>query len=234
MRSMGSIHISDASRLKVIIGLSALSLACGKAASPDKRQADDQPSPQDMGLGQDAGELPEPEPEPEPAVVPTTCDAACREPTLSARFGAQRSSLGVAFYGLSAPSTTDSGQLELYLEAAEGGAPGCPAQDSPTPKRTLILSGLTLPLSPAALTQERGVRLKLIDYEGSLLGGDLFADPIQVTVTPLAARLCVECLGQPAPSSPDGFIALELKATFAQGQLEGRLYATHCDSMDAR
>lgn len=47
-----------------------------------------------------------------------------------------------------------------------------------------------------------------------------------------AAAAVARCVGQPAPAHPNGFVALELTATFEQGTLSGHVYALHCDSLD--
>jgi len=38
--------------------------------------------------------------------------------------------------------------------------------------------------------------------------------------------------GQPAPSHPAGFVALDRDATFDEGTIKVRLYAVHCDNLD--
>ncbi|MCA9550108.1 MAG: hypothetical protein KC933_08740, partial [Myxococcales bacterium] len=46
--------------------------------------------------------------------------------------------------------------------------------------------------------------------------------------------LCPACVGMPAPAHPEGFVALEVQASFPEGGLSGHVFATHCDSMDVR
>jgi len=198
--------------------------------SEDMAQESDLSEQADMG----AGDLSDEAPDQGPKGLPQTCQGDCAQGTLSATFNGEQSPLSRAVYGLSAASTTDSGQVEVYIEAFEGGDEGCPTMSSPTPKRTLILSGLKVPLTEMTKTKEDGLNAKLIDYEGGLLGGELFASPEQLKIKAVATNLCVECLEKSSPSDEDGFISLDLELSFSQGALSGRLYAVHCDSLDAK
>lgn len=185
----------------------------------EDQPADDQGSA-DAGadLGQDQG---------------PSCQGDCAKTALNAKFNGTEAPLTKAFYGLSAATTTDSGAPELYLELFEADFEGCPVQDSPTPKRTIILTGIKLPVEQGTLTQDDGVKGKLLDYDGVLLGDGLFADPTSATVDLMSAQLCLECLGMPAPSHEEGFVSFDLNLQFEGGTIAGHVYATHCDSMDA-
>lgn len=159
------------------------------------------------------------------------CQGDCRAQTLEATFGEEARGFTRAYYGLEAPSEATGGQWLLYLEAHAGGAEGCPEQESPTPWRTLILSGLALPLGPVS---DQG-SVVVLDFRGDLLPGDGLAPArsTQASVTLDMAQLCMDCLGMPAPSDPEGFVALELEATMDMGgQVRGHVFATHCDSLD--
>lgn len=168
---------------------------------------------------EDASELPDP-----------GCDAACQQTTLNAQFGEASAPFDRAFFGLSAPETTTSGEWEIYIEAQYGGSTQCPDESSPTPERTLILTGLAASIAPGE--QLSGLGATLIDYDGALLGADYIERGSSVSVTAVATELCIDCVGQPAPAQPLSFVALELTGLFPRGTIDGHLYAIHCDSMD--
>ncbi|MBP6841179.1 MAG: hypothetical protein KBG28_29800 [Kofleriaceae bacterium] len=161
------------------------------------------------------------------AGLPTTCDGACRAMTLTAAFGAVSHTFDRAFYGLTVAGATTT----LYVEASLGAAAGCPTASSPTPDYTFRLANLALPTSTASLPASGG----LIDFVGDLLPTVPTASAMSTSVIPVAASLCPTCVGQPAPSDPDGLIAVDVVATFsgaASGVVSGRAVATHCDSLD--
>ena len=162
------------------------------------------------------------------------CEGECAQQTLRASFGETVAPFGRAYYGLSAPQTTTSGEWELFIEAMDGGVAGCPTQDSPPPARTLIVSKLRIPTSTQVLTSAQDeLSSTLLDYEGSLLEDSVFESASTVRVEPVAIKVCVECVGKAAPSHEEGFVALDVAVGFAGGgEVSGRLYATHCDSMD--
>lgn len=162
-----------------------------------------------------------------PVDMTTSCDEACQEQTLAASFGGEPFPFERAVFGLTPPDQAESGTWELYIEALSGGFEGCPKEDSPTPKRSLILSGLTLPNSDTP-QQTSGT---LFDYEGDLLSGDApFLRASSVTLTPRAWDICTDCYNTPSPS---GFLSLDVDATFEGGTVSGTLYATPCTSLDA-
>lgn len=165
--------------------------------------------------------------------LPATCEGACREHALSVDFGAQTGSIERAVYGLSAPATSTSGAWEIYIEAIHGGFSGCPAEDSPTPDWTLILSGLPFALDTTALTKaDDGLSATFLDYDGRFLAAEPIARAAAVSAAPIAARLDTAPTQQGA-NHDDGLIALDLDASFAQGAISGRLVATHCASLDS-
>lgn len=222
-------------------GLFFMMLSMGVSCGAPKKQADllilsddmaqraDLSSSPDMSVEDQSETMPDQGPE----GLSKTCEGDCAKSTLSFNLQNKRSAISRAVYGLSAASTTDSGEVEVYIEAFEGGDKGCPTMSAATPKRTLILSGLKAPLTTTAKTKEDGLFAKLIDYEGTLLEGELFASPEQIKVTAVATNLCIECL-EMASSDDDGFVALDLELSFPQGAISGRLYAIHCDSLDAK
>jgi hypothetical protein len=158
--------------------------------------------------------------------LPTTCAGACATLDLTATFGGTSRGFDRAFYGL----TRGRAGTTLYVEATGGGDPGCPTETSRTPERTFRVADLALPASTAPLAGAGA----LLDFTGDLLPGAPVASASATTVTPVAARLCASCVGMPAPSDPDGLVALDVTATFAAppGTVSGRVYATHCDSLD--
>jgi ABC-type Fe3+-hydroxamate transport system substrate-binding protein len=158
--------------------------------------------------------------------LPTTCAGACATLDLTATFSGTSRGFDRAFYGL----TRGRAGTTLYVEATGGGDPGCPTETSRTPERTFGVADLALPASTAPLAGAGA----LLDFTGDLLPGAPVASASATTVTPVAARLCASCVGMPAPSDPDGLVALDVTATFAAppGTVSGRVYATHCDSLD--
>lgn len=151
------------------------------------------------------------------------CDGPCRLTDLTAALAATRH-LDRAYYGV----TAAAGGATLHVEAYLGGGAGCPTASSPTPAYTLVLGALPVPTSDAALTSPANV----LDYQGDLLGGPLGAAATSARITPVAARVCATCGGQPPPRDPDGLLAVDLELAFAAGTLTGHLFATHCDSLD--
>jgi hypothetical protein len=160
--------------------------------------------------------------------LPTSCSDACATQTLSATFGAVTEPLARGVYGVDRDARGNPG---VYIEAHDGGDPGCPEQTSPTPDRTLIISGLPLPVSGTPITEADGLVVSLLDFKGTLITSPL-AKATASSVTFTAADVCPACVGQPSPSDADGFVALDLSATFPGGTVSGHVYATHCDSLD--
>ena len=114
----------------------------------------------------------------------------------------------------------DAGEV-LYIEAHEGGDPGCPAYSSAT-KRTLIVSDLPIGAPGDVFTKADGITVGLLDFEGDLLqGGGPVADATAVTITFVAID---------GTSS----VEIEVDATFDQGTAKGRIYATPCESLSNR
>jgi hypothetical protein len=159
--------------------------------------------------------------------LPDRCGSPCAEQTLSATFGGTSEPFERAVYGVE--TGADAG---LYLEALHGGFSGCPSDSSPTPQRTLVVSGLTLPVDNRPINSAQGLAVTLLDFAGTLLPSRPVAGATSATAVFRAARLCADCVGQPAPADPDGFVALDLEASFDGGTVTGRIFATHCDSLD--
>lgn len=199
------------------------------APEEDMTQPEDMNTPpadmgqEDMAMEEDMGGL------------PSDCDGDCATQDLTATYGATTEPFERAVYGLSAPETTASGEWEVYIEALHGGFDGCPAQDSPTPARTMILANLKASaMAGQTLTKDDdGLAVTLLDFDGSLFTEDqVFERADSVELTPQAGNLCVECVGMMMPSHMEGFIALDMSAMFPSGAASGHIYAVHCDSLD--
>lgn len=166
--------------------------------------------------------------------LPKTCTTTCAQTTASATFGNKSASFQNVRFGLLAASRTSSKTIEMQMEAFNGGTSGCPEMDSPTPKQTLIISGINPTTSTKTpITEKDGVVIKLIDYDGSLLSDDLFVDATSFTLTPVAANVCTSCLATQDPDT-DSFLTFDAQINFDGGQITGRFYGQHCDSMDAK
>ena len=158
--------------------------------------------------------------------LPTACDGACRTTALTAQFGATTRVLDRAVYGITAiPNQAPT----LHVEAHKGGGTGCPSASSPTPEYTLVLGEIPMPTT----AEPQAVRANVLDFQGDLLGGPLGAAATAATAATVALDVCPGCVGQTAPSDPDGLVALDLDATFSGGTVVGHLFAIHCDSLDA-
>lgn len=160
-----------------------------------------------------------------PGGLPTTCTGACARTMLMATFDGTTRVLGAAYYGL----TQTSGGSTIRVEAYRGSDPGCPDEGSGTPDQTLILVAIPVPTT----TDPTTTTATLLDFEGALLGGPINASATAVTLVPTAASICLDCVGMPPPSDPDGVLALDADLTFADGTIRGHLFAKHCDSLDA-
>jgi hypothetical protein len=154
-----------------------------------------------------------------------TCEGSCQTTALTATFASTRV-LDRAYYGLTQAATGTT----LHIEAYRGGDPGCPEKTSASPDYALILGRVPVPTSAEQSTSPANI----LDFTqaGDLLGGPLGAAATNVVITPVAARVCTSCVGMPAPSDPDGMVALDVEITFPTGTVTGHLYATHCDSFD--
>lgn len=137
------------------------------------------------------------------------CSGACATTDLVATFGATNRSFVRAQHGRS----TGSG---IRIEAHFGGDPDCPDMSSPTPDRTLVLSGLVA--EERVQTEADGVRASLFDFRGELTAAPLLR-ATAVRATPRYLDRGVE-------------VSFEISATFAEGTIVGGVYAPHCTSLD--
>ncbi len=104
---------------------------------------------------------------------------------------------------------------EIYLELHDGGDAACPSQNSPTPKHTLIVSGL----------QKTGTStpvVTLVDFVGDVI------------TTPKPTRTASAATANVVFSSGTR-LDLDLTATFdADGSGAGQVVAGYCASLDAQ
>jgi hypothetical protein len=167
---------------------------------------------------------------PQPDAAPDT-----GEPTQTLRgdLGGEVQDFGTAFYGLTDPALLATETWGIHLEAHIQGLDACPQQDSPSPDATLILIGLTATdADPSEVAIEMPAGATLIDFKGEILNGEVLTRATAVSMEVLEAEVCTACVGQPAPSHPDGVVLLQLEATFPEGTIAGQLRARPCDSMD--
>ncbi|MFK8002703.1 MAG: hypothetical protein AB8H86_24170 [Polyangiales bacterium] len=140
-----------------------------------------------------------------------SCEAACAETRLEARFGDVTELFDVAYFGV---NTDGSLRVEVYGGAAEG----CPEMDSPSPDRTLILGLLPEPVDRSELT----MTATLLDFEGTLTDAPFLSTPTAI-VRPVSASLTPLTMA---------FIRVDFDASFEGGEVDGAIYATYCSSLD--
>jgi hypothetical protein len=128
---------------------------------------------------------------------------------LTGRFGARTAGFERAQHGR-------AGTDRVYLEAHSGGDPACPTMMSPSPRRTLVVSGVRV--GTAVQTEADGVTASLLDFTGELVTAPIVR-ATAVRVTPRAIN-------------PGTSVSLEINATFPGGTITGTVLAPHCDSLD--
>ncbi len=141
--------------------------------------------------------------------VDSGCVGACATTTLSLSFGTAMAPLDRAQHGLE----PDGG---LYVEAHAGGDSACPSMSSPTPLRTVIISGLRV--GGGVQTLDAGLRVTLLDFAGTL------------TTRPL--ERAVFARATPRFVAPGQLVSYTLEVTFDGGTLTGGFAAAHCPSLD--
>lgn len=194
----------------------AASLACDPA-TPELPDAGARQDSSDASTELDAGSF-------------ANCDRACRETTLQVELGAKAGGFDRVQFGYTSPEHTVSGGWELRLEAYAGGSPECPVEASPTPSRTLILSGVSLPEDETPQTKEGGVSTVLLDYRGELTDEPILRAS-SLTLTPKAGSFCPGC-AQDGGAAAAQYFAFELDAQLPDGGISGQGFAAHCESMD--
>lgn len=164
-----------------------------------------------LDAGPDAGGAVDAGAPPEAGPVDAGCTDDCARTALTARFGSRTAAFDRAQHGLE----PDGG---LYVEAHFGGDPACPTASTPTPDRTLVVSGLRLRPDGGALTEADGLRVTLLDFSGAVTSAPF--------VRAAAAR------ATPRFVAPGALVSFTLEATFEAGTVTGGLAASHCASLD--
>lgn len=131
---------------------------------------------------------------------------------LNVSVGANRGVMDRAQHGLE----QDGGVL--YVEAHFGGDPACPTMTSPTPSRTLIIAGLRPLPAGSTLAYDAGLRVTLLDFQGTL------------TTAPLVRA--VDARAVSLGGTAGTLVRFSLEATFADGGVSGTFAAEHCASLD--
>jgi hypothetical protein len=159
--------------------------------------------------------------------------AADGELDLTVTLGDETATLERAYYGVTSPRDSNTERWELYVEAYAGGADGCPTENSPTPDQTLIIAGVAFPDDNVTTTDADGLSVSLLDFSGRLSTAPVESSRGEET-TMLGWTVCREC-----PNLPDYFVYFEIDAPFttetasADGEVTGRVLATHCPSLDS-
>ena len=192
------------------------------AAAPDAgsdASGDDSGSTDDSGAQTDSAV---------PDAAPDADGTANTELDVTVTVGETEQQFDRAFYGLTSPDRSASGDWELHVEAYAGGASGCPEMDSPTPDVTLIIGGLRFPEVPTEQREEDGVSVAVLDFSG-----ELFEEPaVQATGEVIYFQqwgLCTDCEGD----DPDGYLSFDVDARLEGGRVAGHVYATHCASLNS-
>jgi len=118
---------------------------------------------------------------------------------------------------------------EIYVEAHFGGDPACPTESSPSPDRTLIITGLLAEdPSGTVVTEATHARANLLDFEGAITTEPILKGTT-VTLTSLESNACPDC----AAGDPSRFVGFVIDATLSDGtKVTGTVRATHCGSLD--
>lgn len=191
-------------RCAAVLAVAAACSSSSTGGGPEAPDAAADDAGADAGGGADAG---------------TACDDACRATALTATFGAKSGGLERAQHGV---DHGDAGET-LHVEAHHGGDPACPTASSPTPDRTFVLSGVpSAATAGASFTQADGVTAAFLDFKGDVLPDVPLTKATKVTVKVVAADR----------ASPPAWIALDVDATFAEGNVKGHAYAERCASLD--
>jgi hypothetical protein len=140
------------------------------------------------------------------------CAGDCAQTNLQGVFGAMRGAFERAQHG-------NDGAERLHIEAYFGGDPACPTPRSPTPRRTFVLTGVRATTDRTPQTEADGVRATLFDFSGELVSAPL----LRATAVRVVPRAWMR----------DGYVSLEVRATFPGGTLSGGVFAPHCPSLDA-
>ncbi|MDP3504962.1 MAG: hypothetical protein Q8S33_31785 [Myxococcales bacterium] len=139
------------------------------------------------------------------------CTGPCATTDLVARFGTRVASFDRAQHGVELDG-------RLHVEAHAGGDPACPTMTSPTPLRTLVISGLRPLTDGGVLSFADGLRVSLLDFSGAVTSA-----PLERALDARATARWIE---------PGTLVSFQLTATFDGGTLSGGFSAPHCTSLD--
>lgn len=213
MRYLGAMSTTPLTwRATAFVGVAAVALGSACGSTP----ATSAPAPADGGVSLDAS-APDASHTDAAEAPDAGCVGPCATLSLEATYGAKKASFERAQFGWDKQAGKVTG---ITTEAHAGGAPACPTQSSPTPDRTLVISGVKLGSVGKTLTQADGVAVTLLDFKATLTD-----KPLDKAT---ALKLTVVALEGDAPER----VAFDLEATFAEGTLVGHVFAEHCATMD--
>lgn len=150
----------------------------------------------------------------------TSCEGACKTTALVADFGGKKRTLVRAQFGT---QQGDAGP-ELHTESHLGGMAACPSASSPSPDYTLLVT--PVPRGAGAgkkLSDRDGITSAFFDFKGDLG----LAAPSGITK---ALSVNVTVVGEDT-ATPPAWVALDVIASFTEGEVRGHLYAEYCDSL---
>lgn len=145
------------------------------------------------------------------------CTGTCRSMALDGVYGPKTAKFERAQFGWDKKGPTVVG---ITTEIHAGGSPACPTQSSPTPDRTLVVSGITVGSEGRTLTLADGIAVTLLDFKEALTKKPL-DKATQVKLTVIAME-----------GTPPENVAFDLEATFEEGTIKGHVFAQHCTTMD--
>lgn len=160
--------------------------------------------------------------------LPEACTGSCAAMNLNVSFGNTSRSFDRAFFGLTSPAMSDSGEWEIYIENNAGTDEACPTVSSPSPDFLLSLGGFKVPTEIGDASSSA----TLVDFKGELLTEEVFERASAHTVSWVAADLCIACSEGTETDRPERMVSFDLEATFMGGTVSGHSYAKHCDSLD--
>lgn len=193
--------------------LAALIAACG--STPVSPSPTDDASVDAAPARDAAADVPDGAPPPSDAAP--ACDGDCRKTSLEAVYGQKTAGFTRAQHGWDKKNGVVSG---VQIEAHFGGNAECPRQNSPTPDRTLIVSGIPVGSAGRTLSLADGIAVTLLDFKNALTD-----KPLDKSTAATVKVVAIE--GEPPEN-----VVLDLEATFDGGTIRGHVFAEHCTTMD--
>lgn len=199
-------------RLPLVSFLVAGSLALVMACSDDDRSAGSSGAP-DSGVDAGGGEKTNDDAGADASDARVfTPPAPTAETSVEATINGVVRTLHRAQFGITKADGT------LYIEAYEGGVPACPEEE--TPKRTLIVRDVPVGRPGQQFTKSDGVFVTLLDFIGDQI------DDLKPSTTATALTVTIVKI-------IDGeSVEIDVDATFPEGTVKGRIYATYCSAMN--